>query len=108
LDKYSKAREAGDNVTILDRLFNEYLTSKYKTDPQTLQKSLLKAEVEPFLHYTIEQVLAIYGQKAAQEKGLFRDWWEQITIEGKDAVALKKDYRSWLNDQETFQQTEEA
>lgn len=99
LEKYSKARESGDNTTILDRLFNEYLTSKYKTDPLNLERSLVKAEVEPFIHYTIEQVLAIYGQEKAQEKGLFRDWWETIDPTGKTAEQLKKEFGGWVKPQ---------
>lgn len=99
LDKYEEAKEKGDNYTILDRLLNEYITAKYKTDPEWLRKELIKIEIEPFVHLTIEQVNTIYGQEAAQSKGLFDKWWR--TLDKVDLLdepeKLEEEFNKWLN-----------
>lgn len=100
LKKYEDAKREGDNVTILDRLFNEYLTSKYKNDPQWLRVALIKANVEPYLHYTIQEVNSIFGPVEAQKKMLFEDWWKTldfITILNTSEEQLKVQYEEWVS-----------
>ena len=81
LQEYHKSKEASDGVTILDRKLREYLTAKYKNDPVALRTEILKATLEPFVHYTIDTVKSIFGNEAAQKKMLFGDWWETLTFE---------------------------
>ncbi|MEE9190113.1 MAG: hypothetical protein V3U16_05020, partial [Candidatus Neomarinimicrobiota bacterium] len=81
LQEYHKSKEAQDGVTILDRKLREYLTAKYKNDPVTLRIEILKAMLEPFVHYTIDMVKDVFGNEAAQKKMLFGDWWETLTAE---------------------------
>lgn len=99
LDKYEEAKEKGDNYTILDRLLNEYITAKYKTDPEWLRKELIKIEIEPFVHLSIEQVNTIYGQEAAQSKGLFDKWWGTLDKADllQDSNKLEEEFNKWLN-----------
>jgi len=88
-------------TTILDRLFSEYLISKFKSDPISLDRNQLKSEVEPYLHYTVKEVFDIFGRDEAQKKALFGDWWE--SLEGfdfdKSAEQLKSEYASWITPQ---------
>lgn len=79
LEQYQKSNEKKDPITIRDRKLVEYLTSKYKNDPETLRTELLKKDLEPYVHYDIETVNSIYGNKEAQKKGYFTDWWETLT-----------------------------
>jgi len=83
LEQYEKSKEKLDGATILDRKITEYLTSKYKNDPSTLRIELLKKELEPYIHLTYDIVIQVYGQREAQKKGLFTDWWETLTNEDK-------------------------
>lgn len=88
LQEYHKSKEASDGVTVLDRKLKEYLTSKYKNDPIALRIELLKATLEPFVHYTIETVKSIFGNQEAQKKMLFGDWWQTLEF---DAFEKKTD-----------------
>lgn len=99
LEKYQLAREKGANNVILDRLYNEYLTSKYGNDPQWLRVELLKSEVEPYLHIGLEQVAATFGQVEAQRKVLFTQWWKTLDTKAQeqDAEKLIKDYITWFD-----------
>jgi hypothetical protein len=101
LDKYEKSRLEGVATTILDRLFSEYLISKFKTDPISLKANQLKAEVEPYLHYTVREVFDIFGRTEAQKKALFGDWWESLDQNDldKSAEALKAEYSNWISGQ---------
>lgn len=100
LERYSKARSDQQNTVVLDRLLVEYLTAKYKNDPQWLRIELKKAELEPFVHYTIDMVNSIFGQEKAQETILFGDWWETLTLDDKltkTTEDLKKEFKTFIN-----------
>ena len=76
LNKYTEAKVAEENTTVLDRMFNEYLVSKYKNDPEWLRLEELKSEVDPYLHQTLTNVHLIFGVKEAQKKVYFKEWWD--------------------------------
>ena len=98
LDQYQKSKEQKDPVTILDRKLSEYLTSKYKNDPESLKKELIKKTLEPYIHMTIEEVNSIYGNKEAMKKGLFTDWWESLSKFDIKIEVLQKEMDTWMND----------
>jgi hypothetical protein len=75
---YTESVTKGVSITILDKQLNEYLASKYKNDPLTLQEQLTKVEIEPYVHYDITTVSKIYGLKEARKKGWFTDFWESL------------------------------
>ena len=102
LEKYQKSKENGDAITILDRLYNEYLTSKYENDPQWLRFELLKSEVEPYLHYSLEEISLIFGKKEAMKKAMFVDWWQMVSDEdklNKDGLKLRAEFDTWIKQQ---------
>ena len=99
LERYEEAKEKGDNATILDRLYHEYLLTKYKSDNVGLQIAITKSKTEPFLHYTVEQVQEISGDKEAQRKMLFDDWWKQLKSFEKDSEELRKEFNDWFEGQ---------
>lgn len=76
-DKYTKAKAAGENSVILDRMLSEIITAKYKNDPEWLALELKKAAVEPFVHVPLEVAFKVFGRRAAQEKEFFQKWWGQ-------------------------------
>jgi len=102
LEKYENAKKEGDNNVILDRLFNEYLTAKYKNDPDFLRVILLKSKVEPYIHLSVEQVNAIFGNTEAQKKVLFEDWWNTLTVDDFDKTAstLSTEFETWFASQQ--------
>lgn len=101
LEKYERAKEKGDNNVILDRLYNEYLTSRFRRDPQFLRIMLLKSSVQLYLHLNDEQTLLYFGAIEVQKKILFRDWWETLSMDDKDKSmeVLIKEFDTWFVDQ---------
>jgi hypothetical protein len=90
LKKYTDAKTSNANISILDRLLNEYITSKYSNDPEWLREELTKIQVEPYIHLSISDVNAIFGQKEAQRKNYFSSWWAlNIDMINKDIETIK-------------------
>ena len=98
LKKYIEAKKENTAITVLDRMLNEYLTAKYKNDPEQLFTELVKKDLEPFIHYDVKTVFDIFGQEAAQFKMLFDEWWETLQPDEikKEVNKLNENYKSWF------------
>lgn len=96
LERYTKAKEKGENVTVLDRMFQEYITAKYKNDTQWLRVELFKSKIEPYVHQTLKDVAEIFGSEEALKKVYFKEWWDEF---GEDLVMEKPtDAKKKFND----------
>lgn len=96
LEKYQTSKEAGDNATILDRQYQEYLMAKYKSDPVGLKMAQLKSDVEPYIHYTAEQVAELVNQEEAQKKIMFDDFWKTVVDYDQTPEALQSQFETWF------------
>ena len=96
LELYEKAVEKGDNSVILDKIFFEYLSSKYRNNPIDLQINLLKANVEPYLHLSHTVVKEVFGNEEAQRKLLFPKWWSTVVNYNKTTEQLTNEYNTWF------------
>lgn len=94
LEKYTEAREKGDNVTILDKLLDEYILSKYSNDPMMLEIMQKKRQVEPYVHNSIKEVSDIFGAQEAYKKVLFVDWWTTID-QSKTVDQLRNEFATY-------------
>jgi hypothetical protein len=95
LERYEKAVKSECNSVILDKLFEEYLWSKFRNNPIDLQISLAKAKCEPYLHSTVAQVLEVFGNEEAQRKILFQKYWIGVT-DYLDTEKIKRDFDVWF------------
>lgn len=96
MKRYDEARKNGDNTTILDRLLNEWIVSKFKSDNYSLAIQLKKAQVEPYVHYSITEIHAIFGSREAQKKAVFQEWWKDAPHD-KSEVELRKQFNDYFN-----------
>ena len=108
LVKYHDAKDAEDSSVILDRMYNEYLTAKFRRDPEFLRVMLLKSSIEPYLHLGDTKTLAYFGSKEVQKKILFQKWWDMIGSGDTDKTAekLTKDFEAWFALQNTIDPNE--
>ena len=98
LEMYHKSKENGDNNTILDALYLQILLSMYKSDPVSLRINTIKSDVEPYLHYDLEQIGKVFGSEEAQRKILFQEWWSSIIIGNKNALKLDEEFSVWFDE----------
>ncbi len=96
LEKYQSSKAAGDNATILDRQYQEYLMAKYKSDPVGLKMAQLKSEVERYIHYTAEQVAELVNAEEAQKKVMFDDFWKTVVDFDQTAESLQSQFETWF------------
>jgi len=103
LKLYEEEKKNGASSVILDRIFEEYLTSKYKNDPEWLRFELIKSKVEPYLHLSVKEVNEIFGNKEAQKKVYFQKWWGKQNIGTQTDVEIEKmfeaDYKQFIESQ---------
>jgi hypothetical protein len=95
LTKYQEAKKTSDSSTILDKLLEEFILSKYKNDSMMQNIMLKKKDIEPYVHLTFDQVGDKFGPDEAFKKELFNKFWSQCnqydTVEN-----LKKQFEQYV------------
>jgi len=95
LEKYQEAVKSEDNSVILDKLFVEFLNSKYRNNLEDLFENLTKFNIEPYPHLSIKNVIDIFGNDEAQKKILFQKFWITVT-DYTDQKKIKADFEEWF------------
>lgn len=95
LERYEKSVKEESNNTILDKLYTEYLNAKYRNNPIDLQANLVKSQVEPYLHISLQNTIAIFGNEEAQRKVLFQKFWQTV-VNFNDAIKIQNDFNTWF------------
>lgn len=95
--QYLDAKEQGAPSTILDRILNEVIMSKYKNDPVMRNIMTKKATVEPYVHIGVDTVNNIYGSREAKRKDVFPEWWRTEADKNKQEQGLREDFNNWFN-----------
>jgi hypothetical protein len=95
MEKYGQAKEKGDNNTILDKLLEEYILSKYKSDPYMQSRMIKKAKVEPYVHQSISEVYDYFGKVEANKKVLFQKFWQEANKD-KTEEQLTEEFNQYF------------
>lgn len=95
IERYSKSRQEGDNITILDKALDEVILVKNQNNPQALKIAQKKRIVEPYVHNSIKEVFEMFGSRESAKKVIFVSFWEQADTD-KDVEALKKDFNTFF------------
>jgi hypothetical protein len=101
LERYHTSKEKGDTSAILDKQLYEWVVSKYKSDPETLEQELKRIKVEPYIHNTVDEVEKIFGKAEAQKKVLFTKFWLSSDTK-KPADVLKSEFDVWVTKQPEY------
>ena len=99
LNKYEESKKEQDNSVILDRLLNEYITSKYSNDTEQLRIQLIKASTEPYVHLTINVVDEIFGKIEAKRKVLFAEYFNSLEHSTITEKSVSEGYNKWFEDE---------
>lgn len=73
--KYKMAKESGASESELDAISRQILETEYRSNPVELQRMLILSELEPFQHYSRDEVIVL------KDKGLVSD--EELVIKLK-------------------------
>lgn len=91
LSKYQEAKKTSDSSTILDKLMEEFILSKYKNEPVMQNIMLKKKDIEPYVHMTFDQVNLAFGPEEAYKKELFNKFWATCDVYS-ETKQLKADF----------------
>lgn len=97
LTKYQEAKKTSDSSTILDKLLEEFILSKYKNDASMQSIMLKKKDIEPYVHMTFEQVNSAFGAEEAYKKELFNKFWSSCD-EYAEVSKLQAQFKQYLID----------
>ena len=97
LKRYHDDKIAGDNSAILDRDLHEWIHAKYKHNPIMLRQELIRLDIEPYIHFTLDQVKDIFGMEYAQKKILFAEFWK-TSDKNKEGKVLEKEFDKYLKE----------
>jgi hypothetical protein len=95
MQKYTEARSKGASTIMLNKLEDEYISSKYKNDPIMRYNVMKRSKVEPYRHLTIDQINTFFDTKGVQEKLMFEDFWRDAD-KTKDVDILIKDFKEYV------------
>ena len=106
--RYQEAKKTSDSSTILDKLLEEFILSKYKNDQPMQQIMLKKKAIEPYVHMSFDQVNSAFGRYEAYKKEQFRKFWANCN-EYATSEQLKTEFTQYIekNNVEFEEKTEE-
>ena len=92
LERYDKSRKDDLPSAILDKLLEEWVLTKYKTDPSMQNQMMKKIRLEPYVHLSTMDVSKMFGPEEAYKKVLFNDWWKKEADYSKDYETLQNEF----------------
>ena len=92
LEKYFNAKSNGAPIVVLDAIWDELMTVKFKNDLEWMSIEKNKSRCEPYLHFSFEETNTFFGNKGIAFKAFFRDWWNDLEDKDlqKDVKVLKQ------------------
>lgn len=94
LTKYQEAKKTSDSSTVLDKLLEEFILSKYKNDAYMQSLMLKKMRLEPYVHMTLDQVFKSFGPQEAYAKETFNKFWATAD-QNKPESVLATEYEAY-------------
>lgn len=97
-EKYIKAKEAQSPISTLDYLYNQFLIAEYNNDPVMLDQKMKEFYLEPFAHYSLEDLKGVATGEQIQRKLLFSEWAIYGVDFTKSEEELKLEFDKYIKD----------
>lgn len=97
-DKYIKAKEAQSPISALDYLYTQFLMAEYHNDPVMLDQKLKEFYLEPFAHYSLEDLQNVATPEQIQRKLLFSEWAVYGVDFTKSSEELKQIFDKYVEE----------
>lgn len=94
--KYIDAKTLHAPITTLDQHYREYLLAQYHNDRETYDQKIKEFHLEPFVHYTLEELKDIIKPEEMKRKIYFGEWISEVTDFTKPVEILKTDFENFL------------
>ncbi|WP_341216989.1 zinc finger-like domain-containing protein [uncultured Wocania sp.] len=98
-EKYLHAKDKQSPISTLDYLYKQFLMAEYHNDNAMMQSKLNEFNLEPYPHYSLEDLQGIASIKQIQRKLLFCEWNSLQEVDySNDFNKLKDDFDKYVND----------
>ena len=92
-DRYTKAKEAGASESELDALYSKVIETEYRNNPQMRQRLAILADLEPYNHQTMQQVIDLQAKGVATKEDVilklnFVDFIKRFERENMDVTQF--------------------
>ncbi len=87
--KYQDARLKGAPMATLTHILMQYFQSEFMNDVQTMNVMVKGMKVEPFVHSTVDQIIAIVDEDSLKDKIYFNEFW--LTLDEQGILMTKVD-----------------
>lgn len=67
-ERYKAAKEAGASESELDALYAKVIETEYRNNPQMRQRLAILADLEPYPHYTVDEVIELQTKGVATQE----------------------------------------
>lgn len=67
-ERYKKAKEAGASESELDALYSKVIETEYRNNPQMQQRLSILADLEPYNHHTVQEVIDLQAKGVATKE----------------------------------------
>ena len=94
-EKYLDAKERQAPVTTLDYHYDQYLMAEYQNDLAMLEQRKKIFSLEPYAHYSVEDMQGKATPEQIQSKLLFSLWLNEDIDFTKDRENLKKEFEKF-------------
>jgi hypothetical protein len=98
--RYMEAREKGSPKSLLDYFLTQYYQSEFVNDSTKLAIYTKAMKIEPYVHKTDEEILALGNELMSAAKIHFNEWFLTLTeddILSRTEEQLKNEYNTYLN-----------
>lgn len=98
-EKYLNAKDKQSPISTLDYLYKQFLMAEYHNDLTMLNQKLNEFYLEPYPHYSLEDLKGIATEKQIQRKLLFSDWNSEQDIDYSiEFEELKEQFNTYVID----------
>lgn len=67
-ERYKTAKDAGASESELDALYSKVIETEYRNNPQMRQRLAILADLEPYNHYTVKEVIELQNKGIASKE----------------------------------------
>ncbi len=105
--KYIEAKKDKAPISALDQHYKEYLLGQYHNDMEMYTQKLKEFYLEPFVHYSADELKGLISPEEMKRKVYFGEWISETTDFSAPIEKLKGEFESFINQKPNYETTTE-
>lgn len=106
-EKYITAKKDRAPISTLDQHYKEYLLAQYHNDMEMYDQKLKEFYLEPFVHYSFQELKGMVTQEELNRKIYFGEWISETTDFSQNIEMLKKDFEQFVTQKPIYNENDQ-